>query len=339
MNGRNRYHAPFLKLDIKRQLTVILDLFGSDHQIKNKEVGNATKKARGYVIFQLITDLKKNGFAIKNIMNLGQRHIKAAVKVWLDGGLEASTIQLRMSILRWLCTSIGKDDMILGYDYYGIPPGKVQRAYVATRDKSWVGNEVLTSELIDKVSAEDKWVGMNLELMQQFGLRIRESILIRPRFSDLGASLNVEEGTKGGRPRVIPIRNEKQREVLNRAIKMAEQTPRKAMVHPGKDAAQSIRRVYYVCGKFSITKSQMDISPHGLRHEYANDRYEEIAGVPSTVRGGDASAIDSKLEDEARHTVTKELGHARLNITGAYTGARKVGRPPGKKSFEENDFD
>lgn len=324
MDGKNRYQIPFEKLDIKRQLTVILDVFGHDHQVRNKGVGNATKKARGYVIFQLVEDLRKNGFAIKNILNLGQRHIKAVVKMWLDNGLEPSTIQQRMTILRWFCTSIGKDDMIHGNDYYGIPPERVARTYVATVDKSWVGNEVLTNELIEKVRQEDPYVAMNLELMQQFGLRIRESVLLRPRFSDFGESINVEDGTKGGRPRVVPIRNEKQREVLDRAIKMAEQNTRKAMVHPNRNAVQTINRIYYVCRKHGITKEQMNITPHGLRHEYANDRYEEVSGVPSVVRGGNFADVDRQRDEEARYTVTRELGHARLSITGAYTGSRRL---------------
>jgi integrase len=327
MEGKNRYQTHFVKLDLKRQITVILDIFGSDHQTRNKGVGNNTKKARAYVVYQFFEDLRKNGFPIKNILNLGQKHVKAAVKIWLDADLSPSTIQLRLTILRWLCTSIGKDDMIHGPDYYGIPEDRIVRTYVATVDKSWAGNQIFTDELIQKVKDMDAWVAMNLELMQQFGLRIKESILIRPRFSDLEGSITVEEGTKGGRTRYVPIRNEAQREVLDRAILMADQNQRKSMVHPGKDLTQSIRRVYYVCEKFGITREQMNITPHGLRHEYANDRYEEIAGVPSSVRGGDPRFGSQFDDDEARHTVTRELGHARLSITSAYTGARKIGRP------------
>lgn len=326
MHGKNRYRTAFEKLDIKAQLTVLLDIFGSDHQNRNKGVGNSTKKSRGYIIYQFVSDLRANGFPIKNILNLGQRHIKVGVGLWLKNGMEASTIQLRMTTLRWLCTAIGKHEMIHGNDYYGIPVERVARTYVATTDKSWVGNEVLTDELIEKVKNEDEWVGMNMELMQQFGLRIRESVLIRPRLSDVGQSLTVEEGTKGGRTRYVPIRNDKQRLVLDKAKKMAEQNQRNAMVPPGKTAKQAIRRIYYICEKFGITRAQLNITPHGLRHEYANDRFEEVSGNPSAVRGG-SDPIDMDLDYEARNVVTRELGHARLSITTAYTGARKKGRP------------
>jgi integrase len=326
MRGKNRYRVPFEKLDIKAQLTVLLDVFGSDHQNRNKGVGSETKKARAYIIYQFVDDLRKNGLPIKNILNIGQRHIKAAVDLWLKGNLEASTICWRLTILRWLCKSIGKNGMMHGNEYYGIPEDRVARTYVATTDKSWVGNDVLTSELIDKVKNEDEWVGMNMELMQQFGLRIRESVLIRPSLSDGVDSLTVEEGTKGGRTRVVQIRNEKQREILDKAKRMAQQNQRKAMVHPGKTPKQSIRRIYYICEKFGITRAQLNITPHGLRHEFANDRFEEIAGAPSAVRGG-SDPVDIELDNEARSTVTRELGHARLDITTAYTGARKKGRP------------
>lgn len=326
MEGRNRYSTPFMKLDLIRQIKVVLDIFGSDHMSRNKAVGNSTKKARAYVVFQFFQDLRENGYLIKNVLNLSQKHVQAIVKVWLDAGIEPSTIQGRMSILKWFTQSIGKADMIRDYASYGIPEDRIQRTYVAKVDKSWVGNEVFTQELIDKVKAKDAWVAMNLELMQQFGLRIRESVLIRPKYSDSSTTLTVEEGTKGGRTRVVPILKQEQREVLDRAIQMSTANVRGAMVHPGKDPKQSIRRIYYVCEILGITKDQLNITPHGLRHEYANDRYEEVSGMPSTVRGS-VGVFDREKDEEARNVVTRELGHARLSITAAYTGARVQGRP------------
>ena len=199
----------------------------------------------------------------------------------------------------------------------------VKRSYVATKDKSWSSNGVIPKEKIEEARQRDKWVGIQLEMMNEFGLRVTESILIKPNMSDSGTLLRVFEGAKNGLARNVPIRSESQRETLNKAIEMSKQTDRNSLVPPGKRPAQARCRLYYICRKVGITKT---ITPHGLRHEFANDLYQEISGVPSVVRGGSTILNDAK-DIEARHAVTKALGHSRLGITAAYTGPRKIGRP------------
>ena len=87
---------------------------------------------------------------------------------------------------------------------------------------------------------------------------------------------------------------------------------------PTKSLAQNIRRFKYVCEKFGITKAQLGVTAHGLRHQYAAERYEKFSGTPAPVRGGEPVARE--IDREARLRVADELGHARENITGAYLG-------------------
>jgi integrase len=164
-------------------------------------------------------------------------------------------------------------------------------------------------------------------MMEQFGLRIRESVLIKPKYSDSGTNLAIEEGTKGKRTRNVPILTGQQRIVLDRAAAIAKMTKNGNLIPSGKTEIQAVSRIYYVCKKFGITKDQLNITPHGLRHGYANDRYEEVSGMPSSVRGKPVN-FDSEKDLLAREVVTRELGHARTSITAAYTGSRVQGRPP-----------
>jgi hypothetical protein len=70
--------------------------------------------------------------------------------------------------------------------------------------------------------------------------------------------------------------------------------------------------------KFGITKAALGITAHGLRREYANDRYEDFAGVASPVRGGSAIA---RADDRAvRLRLAEELGHSREK-SQRYVGA------------------
>ena len=60
------------------------------------------------------------------------------------------------------------------------------------------------------------------------------------------------------------------------------------------------------------------LDPGRLRVVYANDRYEELTGEPSPVRGGDPRT--DPTDPQARREVTARLGHARASITHAYYG-------------------
>jgi integrase len=63
---------------------------------------------------------------------------------------------------------------------------------------------------------------MSLELQQAFGLRREEAIKFQPSFADRGDHLVLKASwTKGGRERTISIRTEAQRDVLNRARRLA----------------------------------------------------------------------------------------------------------------------
>ena len=67
---------------------------------------------------------------------------------------------------------------------------------------------------------------------------------------------------------------------------------------------------------------------HGLRHAYAQRRYLELTGWASpAVAGIRKLTADERLKDqEARKTISEELGHGRIAITNAYLGSWKGGK-------------
>lgn len=335
--GYNRYGRDFKDLDVKKQIQVLCEELGGAHLHRRKVVSVGTIKARAAVCHQFIETLKAAGYPIKNVLNLDQRHVRAAVSHWIEQGLAASTVQTRMSILRWLATAIGKRGLVMDPSYYGVPAEAVAREYVAKVDKSWSAKDVLSSEMAKQAMAMDTWVGHQLQLMRVFGLRIQESIMLRPHIADQGNALRVEEGTKGGRTRIVPITTQEQRQVLDAAREQAKESARGSMCPPSKTVAQAKDRIYYIAGrKLGLRKAALGVTPHGLRHEFANDLYEAVSGQPSPVRGGPL-VNDSVADDAARHQVSQQLGHARLRISGAYTGARKLGRPSNRPTSAPSD--
>jgi hypothetical protein len=72
------------------------------------------------------------------------------------------------------------------------------------------------------------------------------------------------------------------------------------------------RRFYYILNKFGITKKQLGVVAHGLRHQHVNDAFERDTGAPSPVRGATARSTDDKI---ARQRASNVLGHGRLQVT------------------------
>lgn len=63
---------------------------------------------------------------------------------------------------------------------------------------------------------------------------------------------------------------------------------------------------------------------HGLRHAYAQARYEALTGWKAPAAGGPSTqslTASQRLADcEARQTISRELGHERVEITKVYLG-------------------
>jgi hypothetical protein len=64
---------------------------------------------------------------------------------------------------------------------------------------------------------------------------------------------------------------------------------------------------------------------YGLRHRYAQSRYEALTGWASLKVGGPPAAqLDSFQQWQDRHArqqISRELGHERIAVTAVYLGS------------------
>ena len=93
-----------------------------------------------------------------------------------------------------------------------------------------------------------------------------------------------------------------------------------SMIPPHYDLKQWLTRCYTVLARHGVTRKH-GLVTHGLRHQYANDRYEELTGEPSPVRGACRSMPRRSGRPPGTH---RRLGHARPSITHAYYGRESV---------------
>lgn len=323
-------------------LEVLLKLFNHEHTTFMKSVSHKTRAERAAFLRRFFRDLRaRAGFkTLPDPRNLGQKHIAAIVKVWQEDGLQAPTIQTYLSFLRGLARWLGKNGFVRQPTFYGLKPDEYQRTGIADRDKSWSAQQVDIDALLEKVSAYDAHVGGCLRLIRAFGLRRKESIMLRPNscvmsFEATGLPLSdkraenyvwVRQGAKNGRQRFLPLDTPQRIAALAYAqattAALGSDAP---MGSPSRDLRGNLRHFDYVVRKFGISAGGLGITAHGLRHEALIDEYVALTGQQPPVRGGEAA--DPQAEADARKAVARFAGHERTRASSAYLGSARKRLP------------
>lgn len=159
-------------------------------------------------------------------------------------------------------------------------------------------------------------------LCREFGLRSKEASLLDAsgalRKALTGGDLRVTAGTKGGRPRTVPVRTEQQVNALRYAASV--QGDAKSLV-PAESTMKAWRDGGLRTAREAV-QSAGGSGLHDLRAAYACERYRELTGFDAPCIVGERLA--SKEEDKAaRLEIAKELGHGRVDVLAAYVGSAK----------------
>ncbi len=273
----------------------------------NRDGGYATQQNRERLLSLIADQLHALGFRGMGAQSLKPKHVEALVNRWQAEALSIGTIKNRMTVLRWWARKVDRQNVIARHnDHYGIP----ERSFVSTESKA----KRVDGAALDRVG--DVHVRLSLELQQAFGLRREEAIKFQPGYADRGDRLVLKQSwTKGGKAREIPVRTPAQREVLARAHRLAG---RGSLIPAERNYRQQLRVYERHTANAGLSKL------HGLRHAYAQSRYEELTGWKSPATGGPSSTSLSRderaVDRAARLVVSRELGHEREQITAVYLG-------------------
>ncbi len=283
---------------------------GLNHQLKqlcrqNRDGSFGTQARRERELTLVANQLHELGYRGLGSHSLKPKHVQALVEFWLSTGVAIGTIKNRMSALRWWARKVDRQNVIArSNDHYGIP----NRQFVTGQSKA---RSVSDAEL-DRVT--DPQIRMSLELQRVFGLRREEAIKFSPVYADKGDRLELKASwTKGGKARSIPIQSPMQRAVLDRAHLLAGKG---SLIPSDRNYRQQLR--IYEGQTIRAGLSRM----HGLRHAYAQRRYEELTGWAAPVANGPTtkslSLEQRQLDQHARLTISRELGHERPGIVRVY---------------------
>jgi hypothetical protein len=203
--------------------------------------------------------------------------VQYAVRRWIERGLSAGAIKNNLSHLRVFSGWIAKRGMVMDAENYVDDPSLVKRRTVATSDRSWSAHGVDVPETRSRIADVDTLVAAQVFMSQAFGLRVKEAIMCRPHLAvvedrlvlvdalDLTTYLEVKRGTKGGRRRYVAIDSELKREALEHAKSVVQRTD-DSLADPRLSLKQAYRRFFYVLGVVGVTRAELGVTAHGLRH-------------------------------------------------------------------------
>lgn len=274
--------------------------------IRNPDGSEATQAARFLTLQQCARQLRASGYNNLRAPNLTMKHVMCLVRQWQNTGLSAGTVKNRMAHLRWMAEKVDKPGMI---PKDNAELGIAERQYAGQPNKAQVLDARLTR-------VTDPYTKMSLRLQAAFGLRREESIKIRPCIADHKQVLYLQgPWCKGGLERVVPIRTAEQRAVLDAAHRLAGE---RSLIPAHKTYEQQQQTYDGQCKAAGLSNM------HGLRHQYAQARYEELTGWKCPKAGGPArDTLKGEMRETdrmARLTVSKELGHCRIGIVTTYCG-------------------
>lgn len=273
---------------------------------RNRDGSHATQADRQRSLNLAARQLREAGFRQMRATSLKGKHVEALLQRWQSEGLSAGTLKNRMAHLRWWAEKVGKA---------GILPA--DNTMLGIPERRYVSNENKAKEIGDRLGRiTDPHVRMSLRLQAAFGLRREESIKFQPRYADRGDHIAIKGAwAKGGRDRAVPITTQEQRAVLDGARRLAGLG---SLIPSHKTYIQQ-RHVYDGQCKAAGLSNM-----HGLRHRYAQMRYEVLTGWRAPAAGGPGktqlSSSQRMSDQHARQQISRELGHERMKVTAIYLG-------------------
>jgi len=273
----------------------------------NRDGSYSTQATRSRILDLIANQLQELGYKHMQARSLKPKHVDALVSLWKDQSIGIGTFKNRLSALRWWANKVGKADIV----------ARDNKAY-DIGNRNCIGEEskarLLDDKHLERVS--DEHVRLSLRLQSAFGLRREEAIKFSPNYAIKDDHIKLKASwTKGGRARTVPIRTDEQQQVLKDVRKLAKGG---ALIPPERNYVEQRNRYDRQVRDAAIR------NPHGLRHAYAQRRFEELTGFKAPLAGGpNRSALskeDRALDEKARNVISRELGHDRASITRTYLG-------------------
>lgn len=271
--------------------------------------------------FRVFADYLKQVHSIQDMRRIEVNHVQEYAQLLnarvQDDSLKPATAQNYLSAVNCVMRIARGDNELNVRPVHDA--GMQKRIHEPGIDKSQLKNPEKLNQLPERFR-------MNLELAKQFGMRFEESAKLNCQQALIEAQekkqLTISLGVKGGNhDRLVPVVSDKQIETLKQAVLL--QGSGRSLISPGENYRQ-----------YQNAAQQYGINYHAGRHEYAQNRYQQLTGVACPVKSGIRHGVTHiryiasqlgiseararQLDRAARLTISRELGHERISITGQY---------------------
>ena len=272
--------------------------------LQNNEGSYATRSQRHAGLQLIARELDAMGYKLPSAQSLKPKHIEALLGRWRAQGVTAGTLKNRMAWVRWWAGKVRR----------GSVGPKLNTPLDIPARTAWKGNKAHVTT--DRMAALPDWMQTALKLQMAFGLRLEESLKIRTDIADKGDYLSLKASwCKGGRARAVPVAHLRQRALLDALRKAGG-----AVIPAGMTYIEARKALEFATWGAGIRNM------HGHRHWYAQWRYQTLTGAPSPAAGGKThermNAAERAADYRARMTISRELGHGRMDVTDIYLGRR-----------------
>ena len=287
-----------------------------DSILKHSNERSIKSRYRYYEATKRFCRFLADNYRLQKFKNVEDRHFRAYVK-YLKENNEATTIQTDLSGIRYFHEKSGSKNKLSENVQLNLP----KRA-VGKEDRSWTSEEISKARVVAREMGRVD-VEISLDLVSIFGLRIEE--LCRLKVEQLMHAEKygqlIVQG-KGKKTRPIPV-NEEQIKIIKKYLDYAKVSGRapgdylisssekNGVLHEKRSLQNwmSFHRKKFVDENRADMKEEgkkprrETISWHGLRHSYAQRRFEEVAKVSP---------------EKAKKVVSHDLGHGRDTVTPIY---------------------
>lgn len=285
-------------LDLKKQI---------DSIAKHNRQGSFKTKQRYYEGTLGFAKYVANEFQLRKFANTQDKHLESYINYMQEKGLSASTIKTNLSAVRFFFDKTNHK-----YELSDNSKFNLERRQMTGKDRAWSNEEYNTFKNQVCTKYNNQRAADIATLAKENGLRIHEAMRIR-RYDALRSLQNGELHIKGknGRERDIKL-TEASLDVLKRKLEENKSSESdKLFVDVDQKTHLEIHKIQCFVNRhrdeFQVDSNrEYNLSMHGLRHSYAQERFEYF------TQEKELSELQAKL------IISEELGHSRPDVVEIY---------------------
>lgn len=320
MNSIHKYELDVAGARLPKELKMELNaLFKKNLHISQNKTRHTsstlslqTQRVRSMCMIAAIEDIFNHGkFKISSLYNLKEKHFEFIVDYWVSKSQTRDTIENKIMYMATLAKWLRKANVVKDPEKYANVKQLPKKCDSKVVERSWESLGIDANDLIGRISFENQHIGLQLMLQVTFGLKLKESMLLRPHNCIVRKNddlfISIEIGSKDGRrTRNFKVQHESQLELIELAKLYVNRTTH-STVPSEFTLAEWTRKFSNTMTKFNIHKKGPGATLHGLQNEYLNKLFERVTDKESEVQEGEEPKRD--ILSAARQILTNHFSH------------------------------